>query len=456
MSRSVEPINFTGRNSPLLFFIPMLLLYTFLAIVLLVLCIAWLQLDTFISFLLVAILLGLTSGMEASAIATAIQKGVGNTLGDLVLIVGFGAMLGKLVADSGAAQRITNALIGLFGKKNIQWGLALAGFIIGIPLFYSAGFVIVMPLIAMVATTARLPMLYLGIPMLAALSVAHGYLPPHPSPAAIAAQLNADLSKTLIYGIVVSLPAIAIAGPIFGKRLKKFPSIINPTLFNTTPKAEHELPGLGRSILTALLPVFLLTSMGGVKQLFPDSRLIALLAEPFMGMFVSVLFAAYSLGIARGMRAKEISKSFEDAFKGVAGILLIIAGAGVFKEIMTASGVNQYIAEGLKDVQVSPLVLAWGVAAVIRVCVGSATVAALTTVGILGPLLTNTTTSPELIVLAVGAGSLMFSHLNDGGFWLFKEYFGLSIKDTLLTWSIMETIVSVVGLAGVLFLNSVI
>jgi Gnt-I system high-affinity gluconate transporter len=434
----------------------MLLLYTFLAIVLLVLCIAWLHLDTFISFLLVAILLGLTTGMEASAIATAIQKGVGNTLGDLVLIVGFGAMLGKLVADSGAAQRITNALIGLFGEKNIQWGLALAGFIIGIPLFYSAGFIIVMPLIAMVATTARLPMLYLGIPMLAALSVAHGYLPPHPSPAAIAAQLNADLSKTLLYGIVVSLPAIAIAGPIFGKRLKGFPSVINPTLFNTTPKAEHELPGLGRSILTALLPVFLLTSMGGVKQLFPDNRLVALLAEPFMGMFVSVLFAAYTLGIARGMRTKEVSKSFEDAFKGVAGILLIIAGAGVFKEIMTASGVNQYIAEGLKDVQVSPLILAWGVAAVIRVCVGSATVAALTTVGILGPLLTNAATSPELIVLAIGSGSLMFSHLNDGGFWLFKEYFGLSIKDTLLTWSVMETIVSIAGLIGVLILNVVI
>lgn len=429
------------------------LFLTFIAILCLILLIAWLKIDTFISFLLVSIGLGLASGLEVKTISTAIQKGVGATLGDLVLIVGFGAMLGKIVADSGAAQRITDTLINIFGKKYIQWGMALAGFVIGIPLFYNAGFVIVIPLIFMISATARLPLLYIGIPMLSALSVAHGYLPPHPSPAAIASQLHADLGKTLMFGIIVSLPAIAVAGPLFGSTLKRFQPKPDPELFNVKPRPANELPGLGISIISALLPVFLLTSMSAIKGIFPQSKIIALFAEPYFGMLVSVLFAAYALGIKRGLNMKGIGKSMEDAFKGVSVILLIIAGAGVFKEIMTASGVSNYIAESLKNVDISPIILGWAVAAIIRVCVGSATVAGLTTVGILGPLFANTAVRPELLVLSIGSGSLMFSHLNDGGFWLFKEYFNLTIKETLLTWSIMETIVSIMGLVGVLLLN---
>ncbi|MCF2490646.1 gluconate:H+ symporter [Dyadobacter sp. CY347] len=429
------------------------LLLTFIAILTLIALIAWLKIDTFISFLLVSIGLGLASGLDVETVSKAIQKGVGGTLGDLVLIVGFGAMLGKMVADSGAAQRITDALIGLFGKKYIQWGMALAGFVIGIPLFYNAGFVIVIPLIFMISATARLPLLYVGVPMLSALSVAHGYLPPHPSPAAIASQLNADLGQTLLYGIIVSIPAIAVAGPLFGSTLKRFQPKPDEDLFNVKPRPTAELPGLGISVITALLPVFLLTSMSGIKRIYPDNKIIGLLAEPYFGMLISVLFAAYVLGIRRGMNMKNVSKSMEEAFKGVSVILLIIAGAGVFKEIMTASGVSTYIAESLKGVNISPLLLSWGIAAIIRVCVGSATVAGLTTVGILSPLLVTSDVSPELLVLSIGSGSLMFSHLNDGGFWLFKEYFNLSIKDTLLTWSVMETIVSVMGLLGVLVLN---
>lgn len=429
------------------------LILTFLAILSLILLIAWLKIDTFISFLLVSIGLGLASGLDVPTLSKAVQKGVGGTLGDLVLIVGFGAMLGKMVADSGAAQRITDTLIGIFGKKYIQWGIALAGFVIGIPLFYNAGFVIVIPLIFMISATAKLPLLYIGVPMLSALSVAHGYLPPHPSPAAIASQLNADLGKTLLYGIIVSIPAIAVAGPLFGSTLKKFQPKPDTDLFNVQPRPSSELPGLGVSIITALLPVFLLTTMSGIKSIYPESNVIALLAEPYFGMLLSVLFAAYTLGIRRNMKMAAITKSMEEAFKGVSIILLIIAGAGVFKETMTASGVSTYIAEGLAGVDISPILLSWGIAAVIRVCVGSATVAGLTTVGILSPLLVHSAVRPELIVLSIGSGSLMFSHLNDGGFWLFKEYFNLSIKDTLLTWSVMETIVSVMGLLGVLALN---
>lgn len=432
------------------------LLLTLIALVLLILLIAWLKIDTFISFLLVSILLGLTSGLDVSQITTAIQSGIGSTLGDLILIVGFGALLGKLVAESGAAQQITDALVKLFGIKHIQWGLALAGFVIGIPLFYSAGFVIVVPLIFMISESVKLPMLYVAIPMLSALSVAHGYLPPHPSPSAVALQLNADIGKTLMYGIIVSIPAIALAGPIFGRTLKKYNPRPSADLFEIKPLPKEQLPGLGISIATALLPVFLLTVMASIKGLFPGNTLIELLAEPYIGMLVAVLFATWTLGLNRGKTMSQITKSFEEAFKGISVILLIVAGAGVFKQMMTESGVSTYIAEMLKDVQISPILLSWGMAAIIRVCVGSATVAGLTTVGILAPILQTAEVSTELIVLAIGAGSLMFSHLNDGGFWIYKEYFNLSIKDTIMTWSIMETIVSVVGLLGVLLLSLVV
>ncbi len=434
----------------------MLLLLVFLSILCLVLLISWVKLDTFISFLLVSIGLGFSVGLSVPQISAAVQKGIAGTLGDLVMIVGFGSMLGKLVADSGAAQRITDALIKLFGRKYMLWGLALAGFVIGIPLFYNAGFMIVIPLIFMISSAAKIPMLVVAVPMLSALSVAHGYLPPHPSPAAIASQLQADLGKTLIYGVIVSIPAIAIAGPIFGKTLGRFKPNPNTGMFNLTPRPESELPGLGVSVLCALLPVILLVSMSPIKNRFPGHAVLELLAEPWFGMLLSVLFAAVMLGVRRGMPMQNVSKAFEEAIKGVAGILLIVAGAGVFKQVMTEGNINSYLGDLLAGMNAPPLILAWGIAAVIRVCVGSATVAGLTTVGILAPLLQASNVSPELTVLAIGSGSLMFSHVNDGGFWLFKEYFNISIKDTILTWSLMETIVSIVGLIGVLLLNLVV
>jgi Gnt-I system high-affinity gluconate transporter len=343
----------------------------------------------------------------------------------------------------------------LFGIKHIQWGLALAGFVIGIPLFQSAGFVIVVPLIFMISESVKLPMLYVAVPMLSALSVAHGYLPPHPSPSAVALQLNADIGKTLWYGIIVSIPAIAVAGPLFGRTLKKYKPKPSADLFEVKPLPKEQLPGLGISITTALLPVFLLTFMASIKSYFPENTFIQLLAEPYMGMLVAVLFATWALGLKRGKKMPQITKSFEEAFKGISVILLIVAGAGVFKQIMTESGVSTYIADQLKDVDISPLLLSWGIAAIIRVCIGSATVAGLTTVGILAPIIHAADVSVELVVLAIGAGSLMFSHINDGGFWIYKEYFNLSIKDTIMTWSLMETIVSVVGLIGVLLLSLV-
>jgi Gnt-I system high-affinity gluconate transporter len=430
------------------------ILLTFFAILALVLLVAYVKLDTFISFILVAIGLGIATKMEIPAIGKAIQTGIGGTLGDLILIIGFGAMLGKLVAESGAAQRITDALINVFGEKYLQWGLALAGFIIGIPLFYNAGFIIVVPLIFSIAASTKLPLLYVGMPMLTALSVAHGYLPPHPSPAAIATQLKADVGQTLIYGIIIAIPAIAIAGPIFGRTLTKYKPQIDGNLFVIKNIPKEKQPTLLVSLLVALMPVFLLTFTSFIKNYLPDSQLIKLISEPYIGMLISLLLAMYLLGIRQGENIKTVSKQLEEAFKSSAGILLIIAGAGALKQILKDSGTSDYIGLQLQGFDINPLILGWAIAGVLRICVGSATVAGLTAVGILAPLIQSQTgIKPELMVLSIGAGSLMFSHLNDGGFWLFKEYFNLSIKDTLKTWTVMETIVSVVGLIGVLILN---
>ena len=430
------------------------ILLTFFAILALVVLVAYVKLDTFVSFILIAIALGFATGMEIPAIGKSIQTGIGGTLGDLILIIGFGAMLGKLVAESGAAQRITDALINVFGEKYLQWGLALAGFIIGIPLFYNAGFIIVVPLIFTIAASTKLPLLYVGVPMLSALSVAHGFLPPHPSPAAIALQLKADVGQTLIYGIIIAIPAIAVAGPIFARTLKKYKPEIDGNMFVIKNIPKEKQPTLGVSLLVALMPVFLLTFSSFSKKYFPDSQVISLISEPYIGMLISLLLAMYLLGIRQGDSVKTVSKQLEEAFKSSAGILLIIGGAGALKQILKDSGTSDYIGQQLQGLDINPLILGWSIAAVLRICVGSATVAGLTAVGILAPLIQNQVgIKPELMVLSIGAGSLLFSHLNDGGFWLFKEYFNLSIKDTIKTWSVMETIISVIGLIGVLILN---
>lgn len=429
-----------------------------LAILLLILLVVYFKLDTFISFLLVSIGLGLATGLNIHAISASIQNGIGKTLGPLVVILGFGAMLGKLVADSGAAQQITASLTKIFGVGKMQWGMALAGLIIGIPLFYTAGFIVAVPLIFAVASNTKLPLLYIGIPMLAALSVAHGFLPPHPSPTAIAEQLHANLSKTLIYGLIVAIPTIALAGPLFAKTLRKYNPPPSNNILQIKSLPPEELPGIGISLLTALMPVILLAITAIVLFFISaDSvlgKIMEFFGDPNIAMLTSVLVAVYFLGTKRGNKIPVIMKQLEDAFKSISVILLIIAGSGIFMQIMSDGGVSIYIGQLLKDMQSSPLILGWLIAAIIRVCIGSATVAGLTTVGIMLPVLgLNADIHPELMVLSIGAGSLMFSHVNDGGFWLFKEYFNLTIKQTFLTWTLMETIVSIAGLAGVLVLN---
>ncbi|MFT5736787.1 MAG: Gnt-I system high-affinity gluconate transporter [Maribacter sp.] len=433
------------------------LLIVIAGILLLFILIAKFKLNPFITFIIVSLFVGIAEGMDPVAVVDSIQKGIGNILGFLVIILGLGAMLGKLVADSGAAQRITTKLVEKFGKKNIQWAVVLTGFIVGIPMFYSVGFVILVPLVFTIAAATGLPLLYVGLPMLASLSVTHGYLPPHPAPTAIAEIFQADIGKTLFYGILVAIPAIIVGGPLLSRTMKNIKASPLKEFINPTILEEDEMPGTGISIFTALLPVILIGISAVASFMLPQGstalKVLAFIGNPVIAMLISVLVAIYTLGLARGKNMKEVMDSVASAITGITMVLLIIAGAGALKQVLIDSGVSEYIGEMLKGSAISPLILAWLIATIIRVCVGSATVAGLTAAGIVLPLATGANVSPELMVLAIGSGSLMLSHVNDSGFWLFKEYFNLSVKDTLKTWTVMETTVGVMGLVGVLVLD---
>lgn len=388
-----------------------------------------------------------------------VQKGIGDTLGSLVIIIALGAMLGKLVADSGAAQKIAAVMMQSFGTKYIQWALVFTGFIIGIPLFYGVGFVLVVPLIFSVVYQYKLPAVYIGLPMLAALSVTFGFLPPHPSPTALVIQFHANMGVTLLYGLILSVPAIIIAGPLFAKTLKNMHSVPLKT-FQPHTLTAAELPGAFNSFISALLPVILLmitTLVPYFIKLPPQlQQLFSFFAEPAIVMLIALAFATYQLGIKQGKKIKDIMSLYSDSVKDIAVILLIIGSAGALKQVLTDSGVSNQIAAQLNGINVHPLLLAWMIAAVIRICVGSATVAGLTTAGIIAPVIAQAHVNPNLMVLSIGAGSLACSHVNDSGFWLFKEYFNLSINQTLRSWTMMESIIAVVGLGGVMLLSMVV
>jgi Gnt-I system high-affinity gluconate transporter len=332
----------------------------------------------------------------------------------------------------------------------------ITAFIVGIPLFYGIGFVLMVPLVITLSYKYDIPAVYIGLPMLASLSVTHGYLPPHPSPVALISQYHADLGLTLLYGFIAAVPTVIIAGPVFSLTLKKYRQKPLATFAGKTIP-EEELPGLADSLIAALLPVVLIALATLVKS-FPGSgnpvvKIIIALGDPVVALLITLLYALYALVLKKGKKLEPCMISLGEAVKDIAMILLIIAGAGALKQILTDSGTGDQIAATMTGFASHPILGAWGIAAFIRVCLGSATVAGLTAAGIVAPMLSGSTVDPSLIVLATGAGSLMFSHVNDSGFWMFKEYFNLSIKDTIKTWSLMETIVSIVGLIAVLVIN---
>ncbi len=414
------------------------------------------KVSPFFSLLIVAIISGLLLGMQPTVLLASVEKGVGSTLGGLALILCLGAILGKILELSGAAEQVSATLINSFGEKNIQWAVLLTGFLIGIPIYYNAGFVILVPLVFTIAKRTGLPLLYIAIPMAAALSTTHCFLPPHPGPVVLVNAFHANMGETLIYGIMIAIPAVIIAGPLLGRLLKGVK--VNSTgLFGDTDAAITKLPPALPSFCIALLPVLLITLSVIANAFLGKENLIRQIlvftGDSNIALLLAVIAAIYYFGLRENKTMPEIMRWVNDAISGIAMILLIITAGGVFKQVLIDSGSGAYIASFSSKFQMPPLFFAWMLTALLRVTLGSATVAGLTAAGIVAPLVAAGNISPELMVLAVGAGSVFGSHINDSGFWMYKEFFKLSLKQTFLSWTVMETLISVLGLAGVLLLH---
>jgi Gnt-I system high-affinity gluconate transporter len=422
----------------------------------LVILITWAKINPFLAFLVVGTLAALLLGMPMKDISRSVNKGIGDTLGSLVIVIVLGAMLGKLVADSGAAQRISLVMQRLFGTRHLVWAMTLTGFVVGIPLYYNVGFVLMIPIIFSVAYQYKISLVYIGLPMLTSLSVMHGFLPPHPSPIALVTQFNADMATTFGYGIIIAVPAIIIAGPLFAKTIKNIPS--NPAMATLcVDKPLADLPGAANSLISSLLPVLIIAITTLLSKLLAGNEatenVLSFVAEPNTAMSLTIVIATYTLGVRLGKTLPHIMTVYSEAVKDIAMILLIIGSAGILKQIFVDSGVSAEIANEFKRWDLPPLLLAWIITAVLRLALGSATIAGLTAAGIIYPITKQTGVEPNLLVLAIGAGSLFCSHVNDTAFWLFKEYFGLTIRNTFRSWTMMETLVSILGLLGVLILD---
>ncbi|MFC4022369.1 gluconate:H+ symporter [Oceanobacillus longus] len=445
------------------------LLITALGILLLLIMIMKFKINTFITLVVVSFLLGLALGMPVNEIMGSIEAGLGSTLASTGLIFGFGAILGKLIADAGGAQRIAMTLIAKFGEKRVQWAVILTAFILGIALFFEVGLVLLIPIIYQIAKQTNISFLWLGLPMATALSVTHAFLPPHPGPTVIADQYGANIGMVLLYGFIIAIPTILIAGPLFTKYARKmvpaaFEKAGEGSIAKLGDAKQYKLedtPSFAISAFTALFPVILMglstiftlikDTVGMDDNLFFD--IIATLGTPSMVMLLSVLLSIYTMGIARKIPMTDLMESAESSVKAIGMLLLILGVSGSLKEVLMDGGVGDYVAEVFEGSTISPLLLAWLIAAIIRLAQGSATVSALTTAGLVLPMVADSDVNLALMVLATGAGSIIASHVNDTGFWIVKESFGLSMKETFATWTVLETIISVSGLAFVLLLS---
>jgi Gnt-I system high-affinity gluconate transporter len=457
------------------------LVWVVVGVALMLVLMMFVKLDAFIALLITSFVVATLNGMSLLDSLQSVLKGIGNTMGGVALMLVFGAMLGKLLDESGAAQAIATRFIDMTGEKHIQYAMAITGFLVGIAMHYNAGFLVLIPLVYTVALGTGLPLIYVGLPLASALSVTHGFTPPHPAPTFLALLYKANINQTLLVGIIAAIPGALLGGVLFS-RMVKIRDLTPPVgLARTTPFERHELPGFAISLVTALVPVILMLtnalvdiSLGTatIDPTKPDfaQQLAAVVPQPALRLLVTalkffgnpnvalmlaVLFALYALGVRRGRSMDSLMRSVQSGVATMAGILLIIAAGGAFSQVLRDGGVADYITRKAAGFHINPLILAFCVAAMLRAAIGSATVAGMTAAGVLAPMVAGTTVHPELMVLATGAGSLMFSHFNDSGFWMFKEYFNATIRETFLTWSMMELIVGLTGLGAALLMNMV-
>jgi GntP family gluconate:H+ symporter len=433
---------------------PLLLVYAAVAIVALVVLIARFKLNPFVTLVIVSLVLGVSVGMPMGGIVKAFETGVGNTLGHIALVVALGTMLGKMMAESGGAERIAHTVIAAFGEQRVHWAMAVIAFIVGIPVFFEVGFVLLVPIAFTVAKRTGTNMVLVGIPMVAGLSVVHGLVPPHPAALIAVTAYNADIGRTIAYALLVGLPTAAVAGPIFAKLIARHvvPATDNPLMDEMAEQGKpRDLPGFGITLFTILLPVALML-IGSWADVFTPPKSLAndalrLAGNSVVALLIALLVSFWTLGFARGFDRNAILKFTNDSLGPIAAVTLVVGAGGGFGRILMDSGISNAVVDLAMGARVSPLLLGWLVAALIRVATGSATVAMTTACGIVAPIVAKAGgVSPELMVLATGAGSLILSHVNDGGFWLVQEYFGLTVPQTFRTWTVCETIISVMAL----------
>lgn len=429
----------------------------------LIFLIARLKLNPFIALLVTSLALGAAAGLPLDRLLVIYEAGVGNALGHIALVVGLGTMMGKLMAESGGAERIAQTMIGWFGPAKVHWAMMAAAFLVGLPVFFEVGFVLLMPIVFTVAMRTGTSILKVGLPMVAGLSVVHGLIPPHPAALLAVGAYKADIGLTVLYALVVGIPTAALAGPVFATLIDRHVTVegINPMAEALTERKVdvRELPGFGITVATILLPVALML-VGSWADLFAASGTLVNDAIRFSGHPVTALLAGLLLsfitfGSARGFDRESIGRFLEDCLAPTALITLIVGAGAGFGKILMEAGISASVVGMAQSVEVPLLVLAWLVAAMMRIATGSATVAMATAAGIVAPVAAGSGVSPELLVLATGAGSLILSHVNDGGFWLVKTYFGLTLSQTFKTWTVCETLISIVALLLTLALSAV-
>ena len=431
---------------------------TLISIAIVVVGVSVFKWHAFISLLVASLFLAITSGLSLDKIVTSYESGVGSVLGHLVGILALGTILGKMMAESGAGMRVADFFIRSFGRKKLPWAMLISGFVIGIPVFFEVGIIILIPLVISIYKTTKQNILLIALPVIAGLSIVHGIVPPHPGAMTAIGIYNADLGKVLIYSLIIAIPAAIVAGPVFAKWVhkrvipEKEPELIR---INTS---SSSLPSTGVSFFVILLPILLmvLSVVAPTVEALPKFVIQALefIGNPLVALLLACFAAFYLLGFRQGMDKNMVKKLTEDAVLPVCSIILIVGAGGGFKQILIDSGVGESIAQMAEHLSLSPIVLAFLVAGLIRIATGSATVALTTAAGIVSPVVANMTgVNLELLVIATGAGSLMFSHVNDAGFWLVKEYLGLTVKETFKTWTVLETLLSFIAFAGVLIFD---
>ncbi|QKW18773.1 gluconate transporter [Kitasatospora sp. NA04385] len=449
-----------------------LLLAVLLSIGAIVLLITRLKLHPFLALTLGSGLLAAVAGAPFDKLLTSFSTGFGATVASVGLLIGLGAMLGKLLADSGGANTIADTVLARTGPKLLPWAMALIAAVLGLPLFFEVGVVLLVPIVLLVARRGNAPLIGIGIPALAGLSVLHGLVPPHPGPLVAVDALHADLGVTLALGLLIAVPTLIVAGPLFGRLAQRWvgplelPAETAPAESAATESAAAEKPGrtpkFAAVLATILLPVALMLGKALTDVLVDDpkatvQRVFDFIGSPLIALLAATLLGMLTLGRAAGFDKGRISETVGSALGPIAGIVFIVGAGGGFKQTLIDVGVGQAVSEWSGKWHVSALLLGWLIAVLIRLATGSATVATITAAGIVGPLAAGMSTShAALLVLAIGAGSLFLSHVNDAGFWLVKEYFGMSVGQTLKSWSVMETIISVVAIALILPLSLIV